>query len=72
MIASLFSATWPYLVGAAGWALAIWAVRRNGKVDAKRDAAEASLTKQKEMRDANASVDRSRRGIADRLRDGRF
>jgi len=49
--------------------LAVWRaiVERSG-----RKSAEAQADKGKDLRDANASVDRSRSGVTDRLRDGKF
>lgn len=67
---------WPYVVGALAILVAIITAGKAGEwrgIDkAKRKQAERTAKKQKDMRDAAASVDRSRDGVRRRLRDGKF
>lgn len=60
------------LVVVLGGVLAWFGGKAQGRQDQKQQQAQASLNKSEEMRDANASVDRSRRGTVDRLRNSGF
>ena len=74
MIANWFTSRtwWPYAAGAALVVLAVLTAgkmgERRGVQKAKARQIERANRKLTEMQDANASVDRSRDGLAERLR----
>ena len=57
------------ILAAAG---AYFAGRRSGHKQGRMEQARNNLETSERMRDANASVDRSRSGVSDRLRGGNF
>ncbi len=69
---AVLAAVWKPLAAIAAGAFVFLMAVLKGKANAERDQARADAHKSKEMRDANASVDRRRDAVADRLRDGRF
>ena len=56
----------------AGGLGAYFAGKSRGKQQGRIEQARNNIQKSERMRDANASVDRSRPGVSDRLRGGEF